>query len=93
MIIICYDFKDDKVRARFSKFLKQYGRKVQYSVYEIRNSSRVLKNITDEIELKYKKQFKGSDSILIFRVCDGCKNKIIRYGYPAYEEEEVIIFE
>ena len=92
MFIVCYDFRDDKTRTKFSKFLKKFGRKIQYSVYEIRNSQRVLKNILDEVELKYKKLFKGSDSILIFQICDGCKKKIKRYGYAANEEEEIVFF-
>ncbi|HCC23021.1 TPA: CRISPR-associated endonuclease Cas2 [Candidatus Falkowbacteria bacterium] len=93
MFIISYDFKDDKVRARFSKYIKKYGRKIQYSVYEIKNSDRVLKNIAKEIELKYAKQFTGADSILIFPVCETCKKKVMRYGYAANEEKEVIVFE
>lgn len=93
MIIICYDFSNDKVRNKFSKFLKKFGRRVQYSVFEIKNSQRILQNILDEVELKYKKYFKGSDSILIFRICEGCKKKIIRYGYAMNEEKEVIFFE
>lgn len=93
MVIICYDFSDNKTRARFSKFIKKYGRKIQFSVYEIRNSQRILQNILDEIELRYKKEFTNSDSILIFSVCEGCKKKIKRYGYASNEEEDVVIFE
>lgn len=93
MVIICYDFTDNKTRARFSKFLKKYGRKIQFSVYEIRNSQRILQNILDEIELRYQKEFTNSDSILIFSVCEGCKKKVRRYGYASNEEEDVVIFE
>ncbi|MFH1551543.1 MAG: CRISPR-associated endonuclease Cas2 [bacterium] len=93
MIIVCYDFQDNKVRAKFSKFLKKFGRKIQYSVYEIRNSQRILQNILDEVELKYKKLFKNTDSILIFRICEGCKKKIVRYGYASNEEEEIVFFD
>ena len=93
MLIVCYDFKSDKIRTKFSKFLKKFGRKIQYSVYEIKNSQRILKNIIDEVELKYKKLFTGSDSILIFQICEGCKKKILRYGYAANEEKELLIFE
>ena len=60
MLIVAYDFTDNKVRSKFSKFLKKYGHKIQYSVYEIRNSQRVLQNILDEIELRYKKSFKNT---------------------------------
>lgn len=93
MLIISYDFTDNKTRARFSRFLKKYGRKIQFSVYEIKNSQRILQNILDEIELRYEKEFTNSDSILIFSICEGCKRKILRYGYAAHEEEEVVIFE
>lgn len=93
MIIISYDFTNNKKRAKFSKFLKKYGRKIQYSVYEIRNSKRVLKNILTEIKLNYSKSFDNSDSILILYLCDSCKKKIKRYGYAVNEEKDVVIFE
>ena len=93
MLIISYDFSDDRVRAKFSKFIKQYGRKIQYSVYEIRNSPRILQNIKTEVELSYKRHFQGSDSVLIFQICEGDKKKVARYGYAANEEKEVVVFE
>lgn len=92
MLIIAYDFSNDKTRTKFSKFLKKFGRKIQYSIYEIKNSQRVLQNILDEVELKYKKQFKDSDSILIFQVCEKCKKKVVRYGYAANEEKDIVFF-
>lgn len=92
MIIVAYDFSNDKTRARFSRFLNKYGRKVQYSIYEVRDSSRVLQNIIHEVELKYKKKFTGADSILIFQICAGDKGKIKRYGYAKNEESDVVIF-
>jgi CRISPR-associated protein Cas2 len=92
MIIIAYDFSDNKVRTKFSKFINKFGKKVQYSVYEVRNSPRILQNILKEIELTYKQLFQGSDSILIFQICEGDKKKVIRYGYSANDNEEVLIF-
>ncbi len=93
MLIVSYDFTDNGPRSKFSRFLKKFGRKIQYSVYEIKNSERVLRNILDEIELRYKKSFKGSDSILIFQVCEGCRKKIVRYGYAKNEESDLVVFE
>ena len=92
MILLSYDISDDKVRTQFSKFLNRFGRRLQYSVYEIRNSHRVLQNILNEIELVYKKKFTGADSIVIFQICEGDKKKVIRYGYAVNEEKEVVIF-
>lgn len=93
MLIISYDFTDNKIRARFSKFIQKFGRKIQYSVYEINNSQRVLQLITDEIELRYKKKFTNADSILIFQTCEGCVKKVKRYGYALNDEKEVLFFE
>lgn len=92
MILISYDFTDNKIRTKFSKFLEKFGRRIQYSVFEIRNSKRVLTNILKEIELVYKKKFKNTDSVVIFSICDRCKKDAIRYGYAANEERDVLIF-
>jgi CRISPR-associated protein Cas2 len=92
MLIVSYDFTSDRRRMKFAKYLKKYGRKLQYSVYEIKNSQRILQNILKEIELIYKPYFEDSDSILIYGMCEGCKKKIKRYGYPVNEEKEVVIF-
>lgn len=92
MFIVSYDFKDDKRRGEFSKFLKKFGRRIQYSVFEIRNSQRILDNIIKNIDMKYAPNFTKADSIVIFSVCDGCKKKIRRYGYAENEEKEVLFF-
>lgn len=33
MVIVSYDIADDKKRRRFSKFLEQFGYRIQYSVF------------------------------------------------------------
>jgi len=93
MLVTSYDISNDKVRTKLSKFLCKYGRKLQYSVYEIRNSDRFLRNIKKEIELRYKKQFTGADSVVIMRLCEQCRKKVIRYGYAENDEKDVVVFE
>ena len=92
MIILSYDIVSDKVRTRFAKFLNKYGRRLQYSVYEIRNSQRILNNILEEIKINYEKQFTEADSVVIFQVCEAGKKKIIRFGYARNEEQDVVLF-
>lgn len=65
---------------------------MQYSVFSVRNSDRVLKNILSEVEMKYRKRFKKTDSILIFSLCQGCQKKIVRYGSAVHDIEDVIYF-
>jgi CRISPR-associated protein Cas2 len=90
MLIITYDFANDKVRTKFSKFLTKYGVRIQYSVFRIRNSPRVLNNIVSEIEHKYRKMFGIGDSIYIFKFCEACDKKVLRFGHAANEEIDIL---
>lgn len=92
MLIVSYDFTDDKKRAKFSKFLKKYGPRMQYSVFSVRNSPRTLRNILSEIDSRHKKLFGKTDSIVLFPVCETCRSKMIRYGCAKHEEEDVVYF-
>ncbi|MCQ4775514.1 CRISPR-associated endonuclease Cas2 [Lacrimispora saccharolytica] len=42
MIIVSYDISDDKLRAKFAKYLSRFGNRIQYSVFEIDNSPRIV---------------------------------------------------
>ena len=92
MLIVSYDFQSNSRRSKFSKFLKKYGRRIQYSVFELKNSGRVLDNVMKEIKLVYEPNFTKSDSIVIVTACEGCRKKTERFGYAANEEEEVLFF-
>ncbi|MCA9496697.1 MAG: CRISPR-associated endonuclease Cas2 [Nanoarchaeota archaeon] len=90
MIILTYDIKDDKLWTKFSKFILSYGRRLQFSVYEINNSERILKIVESEIKHKFEKKFSQDDSVLIFKLSNNCK--IIRFGYAKNEERDLVIF-
>ena len=61
MIIISYDISNTKLRNQFCKFIKKYGRRVQYSVFEITNSKRLLNNIMSEITNIFEKKFEQTE--------------------------------
>ena len=89
MLLISYDISDTKLRTKFSKFLEKYGERIQYSVFEIKNSERVLKNIEAELRNYFEKKFTQNDSILIFHLSENCK--ITRYGNAKNRETDVLI--
>ena len=91
MIVISYDISDDKLRTHFSKYLCKFGHRIQYSVFEIENSKKILDNILCDIENRYTKRFSDMDSVYIFNLSSSCE--VIRYGYAKHEEEDVIIIE
>lgn len=89
MIIVSYDISNDKLRTNFSKYLSKFGHRLQYSVYEIDNSEKILKNILAEISNNYEKKFTQADSIMIFKLNNSCE--IIKYGYAKNEDSDLII--
>lgn len=89
MLLVSYDISNDKLRTRFSKFLSKFGHRLQYSLFEIKNSDRILQNIQAKIEAYYSKKFGEADSVLIFELSQTCK--ITRYGYARHDDEELII--
>ncbi len=91
MIIVSYDISNDKLRAKFSKFLLKYGFRLQYSIFQIRNSKRVLSLVSFEIKNTFEKRFEQTDSVIIFNLSEQCK--ITRYGYAKNDEEDLIIID
>ena len=89
MIVISYDIANDKKRARFNKYIRKFGHMLQYSVYEIENSERVLNNIMADIENKWLKQFDQTDSVYVFRMSSSCE--IRKFGYARNEDQELLI--
>ncbi len=89
MILISYDISNDKKRAKFAKYLEQYGHRIQYSVFEITNSPRLLNNIMNDIDNKFKKKFDQSDSVYIFNLSSSCK--VTKYGYAKNEDNDIMI--
>ncbi len=88
MVIISYDISDDKLRTKFSKYLSRFGHRLQYSVFEIDNSTRILNNIITNLKNKYERAFSQSDSVIIFKMSSSCE--IIRYGYAKNDEKDFI---
>ena len=89
MIIISYDIASDKLRTKFAKYLTRFGHRIQYSVFEIENSNKLLNNIICDIENRYSRQFTEEDSVYIFKMSASCE--VIRYGYAKHEEEDILI--
>ena len=89
MLIISYDIKNDKLRTRFSKFIKKYGHRLQYSVFEIDNSKRILDNIKREIANTFEQYFEQMDSVMIIETSENCR--ITKWGYAKNDDDGVII--
>ena len=89
MIVVSYDISNDKLRTKFAKFLSKFGHRLQYSVFEIDTSERLLNNIEAEVKNNFERKFSDSDSIMIFRLSNSCK--ITRYGYAKHDNDDIIM--
>lgn len=89
LYVVSYDVTDDDRRKRLHEFLKGYGTRVQYSVFECDLSEQevedVVRWVTAEID-------EGEDSCRLYRFCESCRGevKIVGVG-DQYEEPEVIV--
>ena len=89
MIVVSYDISDDKLRTRFSKYLSKFGHRLQYSVFEIDNSPRIIDNIITDIKNQFEKKFTQQDSVIISKMSSSCE--IFRFGYAKNDEKDFFI--
>ena len=85
LIIVTYDIEDNRKRTRLAKKLRDFGPRVQKSVFEADIDDEELKRIKtmlDEIKLK------KSDSIRLYHICGECKKKIKILGAGSVTEDK-----
>lgn len=89
MIIVSYDIADDKIRSKFSKMLQRHGAiRLQFSVYEVANTKRIMDNLVAKIEA-FAKQFTFSDSVIIF---DVNSDNLTKYGNAIHRDQPIVYF-
>ncbi len=84
-VVISYDVKSDRRRNRVCKALKDYGERVQYSVFEclideptaVRLEARLASLIKDD-----------EDTIRMYRLCAKCSGRAKAIGTGTLTEEE-----
>ena len=89
--IVSYDITSNRIRRKIASELKNYGKRVQYSVFEC--------TLTEE---RYREMYRKilelcindeNDSIRIYTLCENCNKKIHTIGSPKdnLDIEDVII--
>jgi CRISPR-associated protein Cas2 len=91
MLIISYDISNDKLRSQVSKLLGKYGYRLQYSLFKIKNSKRILRLIETEIKHRFEKRFGNEDSVLIFKYSKSSADKMIKFGFAKNMDTDIII--
>lgn len=88
-LVVSYDIRDDKRRNRIHKTLKNFGERIQFSVFEC--------DLTKEQVLRMQHALKriimeeDHDSVRFYHLCDGCKAKIDRIGGIIPREDGPVV--
>jgi len=67
--LVSYDISDDKRRTRLAKTLKDFGDRVQYSVFECNLGGNLLDAMIARIEKIIDQK---EDSVRIYTICASC---------------------
>jgi len=84
LILITYDIENDRVRTKLAHKLKDFGRRVQLSVFEADVSADELQRLTDLLE---KVTLAKEDSIRLYTICSTCSGKVKIWGAGEVTED------
>lgn len=93
MYVISYDLSNNRLRNKIAKELKNYGQRVQYSVFECRISKKQMEQLYEKLVPIMQKEQEGN--IRIYQLCANCEARIKTIGVKnagmTKEEEELFI--
>ena len=86
-LLVCFDVTDDKTRLKLVKVLESFGKRCQFSIFEV--------NLDSEIYIRFKKEidiinFSENDKLFIYPIPEESGRRIFRIG-PYIKEEDVIV--
>ena len=89
LYLISYDVSDDDRRRRIFEALKDFGRHVQYSVFECNVDEKGLRELMDRVEWQIDA---ATDSCRFYRLCEACAKEVRIIGRgDRYEEPKFVI--
>lgn len=90
MYLISYDLSSDRIRNKVAKTLENYGRRVQYSVFECRISDSQLNKLYGQLAILLSE---NEGNVRIYSICAKCEPKLMIIGDESSglsKEEETI---
>lgn len=82
-----YDIKDDKRRGRVAKTMEDYGKRVQYSVFECNLNDKILGNMQNKLSSIIDDE---DDKIRIYRLCNSCLMTVQILGNGEITEDDEV---
>lgn len=89
LYIICYDIEKDKSRTKIAKILVQYGKRVNFSVFECMLTEAQHRYILGVFQKTINPK---TDKIKIYLLCQGCFIGSYEIGVKDYTHASSTIF-
>lgn len=87
LYLVSYDIPDTKRRTKLAKTLKDFGDRVQYSVFECILNTDLLEKLVDRID---RIVVEKDDNVRIYGLCAGCEKAIRIMGKGKVTKDEDI---
>lgn len=84
-VLVSYDIVDDRTRTKVMKFLKNFGERVQLSVFECNLDDAMYQKMKRGVEKLIDKK---EDRVRYYRLCKGCVGKVVISGWGEIREDE-----
>jgi len=85
LVLVSYDIEEDNTRTRLAKKLKDFGPRVQYSVFEADIKPTELEKL---LAVLGKVKLKNEDSIRLYHLCQACISKVTIWGVGEVTEDK-----
>jgi CRISPR-associated protein Cas2 len=89
LYLISYDISDDNRRRHTMEALKDFGRRVQFSVFECNLDDKALEELIGRLEFEIDP---ATDSCRLYRLCDACAGQVKILGRgDRYSEPDFVV--
>ncbi len=88
-IVISYDIANDKRRVKIHDTLKNYGQRVQFSVFECELTRKEFQQLREALDPLI--DVEETDSVRFYRLCSECWKKMEHVGGRTARDNAAII--
>ena len=82
LTVIAYDVTDDRRRERVSTLLADYGRRVNYSVFECELEAEEFTQLQAQLARLIDQR---EDRVILYRLCADCRDRKSALGLPLQD--------
>lgn len=84
-VMVSYDIVEDRTRTKIMKFLKDFGDRVQLSVFECDLNDVQFKRMKEGVEKLINKK---EDRVRYYRLCKACIDRVVISGWGEIHQDE-----